>query len=147
MAKANQTKWFADALLSASNGYRSFEALAFTATNGQPAGAAMQPGQILTITGGAVAVGGADARIVLLQAVPARTAGQSFPALVLARDAEVNDAYLLYAPAGANMGVVNTNLTNNSNIIVRPGVLATSTVVVVAEAEPPMTDPPEHAAA
>jgi len=143
MARAQQAKWFADALLSNANGYRSFEAMSFGP------GAAMQAGQILTATGGLPATTGADAARVLLEAVPARTAGQTVAALVLARDAEVNDGYLVYAPiTGGNTGAANNALANLSHIIVRFGVLGQSIVspseTVEAEAE---GEPPEPVAA
>lgn len=142
MARANQAKWFADALVSYSQGYRSFEAMAFTT------GAAMQAGQVLAANGALAAANGLDAARILLEAVPARTAGQTIAALVLARDAEVNDAYLVYG--AANASAANGNLSLASNIIVRFGVLANSIVSpsmldeegrpITTEGEPP---PPE----
>lgn len=141
MARAQQAKWFADALLSNANGYRSFEAQTFGV------GPAMQAGQILLVDGGLPPAAGTNAARVLLEAIPVRTAGQSVAALVLARDAEVNDAYLVYGPiTGGGIGTANGQLASISNIIVRFGVHGQSIVSpseteadaeVEAEGEPP----------
>jgi hypothetical protein len=124
MARANQEKWFADALVSYAQGYRSFEAVNIPAA-GNAATPAMQPGMLLT-AGGVIAATDTTIQFVLLQSVPARSVGTpAIPALVLARDAEVNDAYLLYG--GVAVGAANTRLSA-LNIIVRPGVLPQSIV-------------------
>jgi hypothetical protein len=124
MARAAQGKWFADALISYAQGYRSFEAVNI----GTPGTAvpAMQPGQVLLANGMPVPASGAGTQYILLQPYAGRLAAEPVaPALVLARDAEVNDAYIVYAPS--NAGAVNPLLAA-LNIIVRPGVLPQSIV-------------------
>jgi hypothetical protein len=143
MARAAQGKWFADALISYAQGYRSFEAV------NVPAGAALEPGTLLG-AGGSLGPTAPNVAMILLQALPARTA--PMPALVLARDAEVNDAYIIYG--GLASGAVNGTLAG-LGIIVRPGVLPQSIVtasmldeegrMIVTEGDPPHE--PEPAAA
>jgi hypothetical protein len=143
MARNVQEKWFADVLLSPARRYRSFEAISV------PAGPARSPGQLLLADGNLPTAAGTSTRYILLQSLPVRTV--AMPALVLARDAEVNDAYIIYAPVtGGGIGTAEAALAA-ANIIIRRGVLATSIVspsvedpeaVAMAEGEPP-PPPPE----
>jgi hypothetical protein len=122
MARAQQAKWFADAVLSYAQGSRSWEAATLAA------GAAVQAGTIGVFDPVARAVTVpptlANVNCLIMDSIPARTA--AMPVLVLARDAEVNDAYIVYGALGA--AAVNGALLNNANIVVRAGVLPQSIV-------------------
>jgi hypothetical protein len=122
MARAQQAKWFADAVISYAQGSRSWEAATLAA------GAAVQAGTIGVFDPVARAVTVpptlANVNCLIMDSIPARTA--AMPVLVLARDAEVNDAYVIYGALG--VAGVNGALLTNSNIVVRFGVLPQSIV-------------------
>lgn len=139
MARINQAKWYADFILTA-DFYRSFEA------GSMGAGPAYPIGQLMNInyTTRAVSVATAtNTNAILMRAVEARTA--TTPVLVLARDAEVTDAYIV---PGAATGW-QESLRTACNIIVREGVLPSSIPVPgsVEAGDAPETDPPAEPAA
>jgi hypothetical protein len=114
--RLNEEKWFADAVVSEANGYRSREVLNVTL-----AATPKEPGTLLTAEGDAPEAGTVGA--ILIRSLPAGDG--TARGLCLVRDAEVNDAYLLYG--GLAAGEVNDAL-KALGIIVRPGVLAQSIV-------------------
>jgi hypothetical protein len=111
-----QDKRVANFLVSEANLYRSREIITI------PEGADwLSPGALLTMAGASAAAGNVAA-ILMYPTDPTRGPVQ---AVVIARDAEVNDAYLLYG--GLDRAAVNASLAEHG-IIVRPGVLSQSIV-------------------
>ena len=111
--RLDEAKWFADFVISEANLYRSRDFVTVAQGMQMPAG---------TLMNGNTAASAANAiTSILMQPVDSRAG--TVRALVLARDAEVNDAYIVYGSFAA--GTVNTTLAG-LRIYVRPGVLAQS---------------------
>jgi head decoration protein D len=111
-----EEKWVADFLVSEANLYRSREVITI------PEGAdGLSPGALLTMAGASATAANAEA-VLMYPTDPTRGPVQ---AVVIARDAEVNDAYLLYGDL--DRAAVNASLAKHG-IIVRPGVLSQSIV-------------------
>jgi hypothetical protein len=111
-----EDKRVADFLVSEANLYRSREVVTI------PEGAEpLSPGMLVTMAGAAATAG--DVEAILMYPVDPRFG--AVPAVVIARDAEVNDAYLIYG--GLDRAAVNARLAE-AGIIVRQGILAESIV-------------------
>ena len=111
-----EDKRVADFLVSEANLYRSRDVVTI------PEGAEpLQPGMLVTMAGAAATAG--DVEAILMYPVDPRFG--AVPAVVIARDAEVNDAYLLYGELDRQ--AVNARLAE-AGIIVRQGILAESIV-------------------
>jgi Bacteriophage lambda head decoration protein D len=135
----DEEKRVADFLVSEANLYRSREVI--TIPEGETV---LSPGALLTMAGVPGAAGNVDA-ILMYPVDPRRGPVQ---ATVIVRDAEVNDAYLIYGDLERE--AVNTGLAEHG-IIVRPGVLSQSIVTpaqpAAAEAEaqaPPRSSSPRR---
>lgn len=114
--RLDQDKWVADFLLSEAEGYRSREVITI------PQGDTPMPvGSLVTMAGAAATAATVDAILMY----PADPRGGAVRVTAIARDAEVNDAYLVYGALA--QAAVNTRL-GTLGIIVRPGVLAQSIV-------------------
>lgn len=117
-----QEKWVADFLVSEANLYRSREVI--TIPQGPDP---LLVGSLVTLAGAVATAGNADA--ILMYPVDPRSGPVRVTAVV--RDAEVNDAYLVYGTL--DQAAVNERLATH-NIIVRPGVMAQS-IITPATAE------------
>lgn len=115
MAILQEAKWTADFVVSLARGNRSLETLIV------PQGeASLQPGALLAADGTAAGAAGDIAGILWALTDPS---GGPVRVTIVARDAEVNDAYLVYGEIARE--AANTALAQ-LGIIVRAGVLAQS---------------------
>lgn len=132
--RINQEKWVADFLLSEAPGYRSREAITAAAGN-------YPVGSLFTLTGAVATAANADC----ISLYPISSAQTDRRIAVIARDAEVTDAYINYG--ALDQTATNTRLLTR-NIVVRQGVLAQAQVAPSADEMPPVEEeeePPQPA--